>query len=200
MKKAILISIRPEWVKKILNGEKIIEIRKTMPNCKFPIDVYIYCSHGKRGLLVPSIMEKPFAILDTGLVWLPKDKYVWKEMKPVDGKVVAKFTLSRVDEFGIGDPYEEHTRALLDKACVTITEVRKYAGGKHPYYLCHNSLYAWHISDLEVFDKQKELSDFFSLPETYHHDHESMVDYYERKEARRLKRAPQSWQYVEVEE
>ena len=30
--KAVLISIRPEWVRKILNGSKTVEIRKTVPN------------------------------------------------------------------------------------------------------------------------------------------------------------------------
>lgn len=29
--KAVLISIRPEWCEKILNGEKTVEIRKKSP-------------------------------------------------------------------------------------------------------------------------------------------------------------------------
>lgn len=29
--KAVLMSIRPEWCKKILSGEKTVEIRKTRP-------------------------------------------------------------------------------------------------------------------------------------------------------------------------
>ena len=45
--KAILISIQPRWVAKILNGEKTLEIRKTMPKCDLPIDVYIYCTKDK---------------------------------------------------------------------------------------------------------------------------------------------------------
>lgn len=48
--KSILISIQPQWVEKILNGEKTIEIRKTKPNIKhikLPCKVYIYCSKGK---------------------------------------------------------------------------------------------------------------------------------------------------------
>ena len=45
--KSILISIKPKWVAKILNGEKTIEIRKTMPKCDLPIDVYIYCTKEK---------------------------------------------------------------------------------------------------------------------------------------------------------
>lgn len=42
MAKAVLISIRPEWVEKILAGEKTIEVRKTRPNMRTPFKCYIY--------------------------------------------------------------------------------------------------------------------------------------------------------------
>lgn len=38
----ILISIKPEWVKKILSGEKTIEVRKSKPKFALPITCYIY--------------------------------------------------------------------------------------------------------------------------------------------------------------
>ena len=44
--KSIVISIRPKWVAKILNGEKTIEIRKSKP--KEQVEwVYIYCTKDK---------------------------------------------------------------------------------------------------------------------------------------------------------
>lgn len=46
MAKAVLISIRPEWVEKILAGEKTLEIRKTRPKLETPFKVYIYCTAG----------------------------------------------------------------------------------------------------------------------------------------------------------
>lgn len=46
MAKAVLISIRPEWVEKILAGEKTLEVRKTRPNMETPFKVYIYCTAG----------------------------------------------------------------------------------------------------------------------------------------------------------
>ena len=50
--KAILMSIKPKYVAKILNGEKTIEIRK-----KFPKDyvgwVYIYCTKDKKHPVAP---------------------------------------------------------------------------------------------------------------------------------------------------
>lgn len=46
MAKAVLISIRPEWVDKILAGEKTIEVRKTRPKLDTPFKCYIYCTQG----------------------------------------------------------------------------------------------------------------------------------------------------------
>ena len=46
MAKAVLISIRPEWVEKIANGEKTIEVRKTRPKLDTPFKCYIYCTQG----------------------------------------------------------------------------------------------------------------------------------------------------------
>ena len=42
MSKAVLISIRPEWCKKILAGVKTIEVRKTRPKIETPFKCYIY--------------------------------------------------------------------------------------------------------------------------------------------------------------
>ena len=48
MSKAVLISIRPEWCEKIINGQKTIEVRKTRPKMDKPFKCYIYkCGNGK---------------------------------------------------------------------------------------------------------------------------------------------------------
>lgn len=44
MSKAVLISIRPEWCEKIINGQKTIEVRKTRPKMNPPFKCYIYRS------------------------------------------------------------------------------------------------------------------------------------------------------------
>ena len=38
MSRAVLISIRPEWVEKILSGEKTLEVRKTRPKLEAPFN------------------------------------------------------------------------------------------------------------------------------------------------------------------
>lgn len=58
--KAVLISIRPEWARKILNGSKTVEIRKTAPKCGVPFKCYIYCTAGGKGaLMVKANAEAP---------------------------------------------------------------------------------------------------------------------------------------------
>lgn len=46
MSKAVLISIRPEWVEKILAGEKTLEVRKNRTRMEPPFKCYIYCTAG----------------------------------------------------------------------------------------------------------------------------------------------------------
>ena len=48
MSKAVLLSIRPEWCEKIINGRKTIDVRKTRPKMDTPFKCYIYkCGNGK---------------------------------------------------------------------------------------------------------------------------------------------------------
>ena len=97
--KAILISIRPQWVAKILNGEKTIEIRK-----KFPKDyigwVYIYCTK-----------DKKYANLINRGGFLT-------------GMVVVRFWCDKVEP-----AYKFYVEELCQLACTTEEELYKYAGG-----------------------------------------------------------------------
>ena len=124
--KAILISIKPELVAKILNGEKTIEVRKTAPKCELPITVYIYCTKSNKHLLDYEFEKDGcnFFLWD-----MKSHHYPFKGESDhyFNGKVVAKFTLFRIERFGMAYPYEEPTSRFLEKACVTIGEARKYA-------------------------------------------------------------------------
>lgn len=187
--KAIMISIKPEWVAKILNGEKTIEIRKTMPKCDLPIDVYIYCTK-----------EKPRAILtDKGCVLANKlpvgGNSQYKSGYSLSGQVVAKFTLNKVEEISC-EKFNIETKSLCEKdllklSCLALEELRDYGDFVYSDNCASiSSLYAWHISNLVIFDKPRELSEF-KTHKTYnlkdlHNCHLS------------LNKAPQSWCYVEV--
>lgn len=214
--KAILISIKPKWVAKILNGEKTIEIRKTMPKCALPIDVYIYCMKDKKyELCYPTNFDNKLLVYD----------------KVVNGKVVAKFTLNNIDEYCCefheeplfdkdacyqsillvdrdhdfpeadeyidlhasneeGDNDEEVVKEskFLQQCCLTLTEIKQYAGKTE-------TMYGWHISNLEIFNKPKELSEFQQRRNSYGKVDFKAKDYYLYD----LTKAPQSMCYIEKE-
>ena len=80
-----------------------------------------------------------------------------------------------------------HSLILIrKKTCLTYDEIEKYSKGK--------PLKSWHISDLVIYDKPKELRKFHLPcdPECY-----GMCEY---GCIRAIKRPPLSWCYVEEEE
>lgn len=206
--KSIMISIKPEWIEKIIKGEKTIEIRKKMPKCELPCKVYIYCTKSQKKLI--TVFRKG------DLVWsddkeeqrfdetiFVKDDYfgIADERHRWLGKVVAEFTLNAVDEFkvfgnGTVQYWNYHD---LEKSCLTYDEMSNYVG--------RNKIgYAWHIDDLKIYDKPKELSDFYKQG-TYSYE-DWLYGYYNgHRGARnnynsylnvcRIKRPFQSWGYVE---
>lgn len=189
--KEILISIQPQWVEKILNGEKTIEIRKTMPNCKMPVKVYIYVTKNKSWGDKLIYVTDPLNVIDP----FYELGYKFNSIPKVNGKVVAEFTLNKVDELDGAD-------AKIEKlSCLTMGELYKYANGKN--------LYAWHIIDLKVYDKPKELGEFRKFCGNNGQGcPDSNCPYYEEPSyeygevnhecdfMKPLTKASQSWQYV----
>ena len=133
MSKAILISIKPKWVAKILNGEKTIEIRKSIPKCNLPIDVYIYCTK-----------DKKYANLVNRGGFLT-------------GMVVAKFTLNKTQEIRFDN------KEIQKQASLTEEELFDYLFIDEPYHEDMHKGYAWFIDNLEIFDKPRTLQPFFDL-------------------------------------
>ena len=189
--KSIMISIRPEWTAKILNGEKTIEIRKTAPKCDLPIEVYIYCTKEDDLLRLSRVEGDRFII---GKNFDIKDYYRLHSAYNGKGKVVAKFTLKKVEEFiqGLNEAEYEHLpkfalkdydyyglEYLMEKACLNDEEINKYA--------LDLSFYAWFISDLVIFDRSKELRDFRNFNQWNGNE----IDPYT------ITKAPQSWCYCE---
>ena len=159
--KAIMISIKPQYVEKILNGEKTIEIRKTTPKCELPCKVYIYCTKPKKWWAFSN-----WGATSDELVWKIKDKVkmcngleVWDDdCEKLNGKVVAEFTLNKVDtlERDLNDwlPKNRYdvSNDLLKNINLNQEQLWNYGQGK--------ILYAWHIDNLKVYNKPKELSEF----------------------------------------
>ena len=189
--KAIMISIQPQYVEKILNGEKTIEIRKTMPKCELSCKVYIYCTMGKNTIVyVERKGEKDWfgnIAKQTLIVTRPKYDYMNYTNETL-GKVVAEFTLNKVDtlERDLNDwlPKNRYdiSNELLKNINLNQNELWNCGQGK--------TLYAWYIDNLKIYDKPKELSEFSSISKR-------MKCKESRFSSHLLQRPPMSWCYVE---
>ena len=206
-----MISIQPQWVSKILNKEKLVEIRKTMPKCELPCKVYIYMTK-KRNFFMANRKGEEIWFGDglrygkTEIVKLPKcDVQYWHLL----GKVVAEFTLNKIETLWQNNKNKTSTATVVDKAifekqtCMTwkqYCEYHKCKNGKYP-----NS-YAWHIDDLKIYDKPKELSEFRKRNKCHYADYDEgccfeCCTFYDLGDCdggySELERPPQSWCYVE---
>lgn len=149
--KAVLMSIRPKWIAKILNGEKTIEVRKSF-TASYRGWVYIYCTKDNELLCQ----------LDNE--WNTIKVVRGAKLKSIyNGKVVARFYCDNVDNYvygrkwswKLGEPMwdaDSFYERILKDACLTNDELRNYVEDV--------SFSAIHISELEIFDEPKELSEF----------------------------------------
>lgn len=194
--KKILISIKPKWIAKILNGEKTLEIRKSAPKCELPCEVYIYCTKEKiLGNLIKVGSEENSKLFGKNAIVGINKGFMESGDIDLQGKVIAKFTLKKTtpigkDMFG----YCPFTSEILDGewlgkgSCLTQNDLRRYLGDKTGY--------AWHIDHLVIFDKPKELEEFeYPNPSGVRNIGQRAIKGLPSK-----KHPPQSWCYCEVEE
>lgn len=163
--KHIMISIKPEYVCKILNKEKLLEIRKSIPKEVLNGEeclVEIYCTKGKPYLYRVNDdnefeLSNKIRPEEDCYAKFYEDCYV-KYYDALSGKVVARFTLNKYDtiERDLNDwlPKNryETTEQQLKNSCLIEERFWEYGKGK--------TLYAWHIDNLEIYDTPKELSEF----------------------------------------
>lgn len=146
MSKAVLISIRPKWCELIANGTKTVEVRKSRPKLHTPFKCYIYCTRGKHlafmqsqtGTNLIACMDVTAAIPVGGAIG--------------NGKVIGEFTCYSVTNLFSNSMFWLDEDDILH-TCLSVAEMRKYANGA-------NGLYGWHISDLKIYDKPRELREF----------------------------------------
>ena len=191
--KSIMISIQPQWVEKILNGEKTIEIRKTIPKCELPCKVYIYCTKSKPYLYRLND-DDDFEL--TNQLKFQEDGFV-KDYNAQNGKVVAEFTLNQADEFSVFESgsVQYWNCYNLEKSCLTYEQIAKYIGYDKKYG--YRNGYAWFIDNLKIYDKPKDLSEF----KHWVIDCNGWCNEKNKKEnlyvLENIERPPQSWCYVE---
>lgn len=110
----------------------------------------------------------------------------WVKME-VGGTVIGEFTCDRIYELETkahGGSYyvkgedQPTTNDVARQSCLTLKDMHEYLKSKVGY--------GWHISDLLIYDALRELSEFTGLRDTRF----GAAPY-------DIKRAPQSWCYVE---
>ena len=180
---SIMLSIQPNWCTEIAEGKKTIEVRKTRPNIEIPFKVYIYCTRPYTGSTDDNF-------------------YIYQDDTPkkVNGTVIGEFVCDRIDE--VIPDYNPITKKFmygnvynLESTCLENEQCQEYGKGK--------PLYGWHITDLKIYDKPKELSEFkkagfmteeewlFNLYPNTHCHYEAWAKRFE------INKPPRSWCYVQ---
>ena len=193
--KSVLISTRPKSVEKICHKigedetgkaiyEKRIEVRKSAPK-EVPFKCYIYESRNG-GHRCKHCNEK-----DSCYSYAPKNVGCYNGR----GKVIGEFICDKVYMSFIGYMKNEPCYwDILNGSCLTKDEIMNYGKWK--------TLYGWHISDLKIYDKPRELSEFYTKKKCNSckkSGYESTACMYDEdcKVPMSITRAPQSWQYIE---
>ena len=153
-------------------------------------------------------LETPFKcyIYETKAWYKPIGDDVFHEGK---GKVIGEFVCDIVVEFP-NDIYDVAYQETSYLACLDDIELSLYLSLK-------DKGYGWHISDLVIYDKPKELSEFvvegdclngdckkckwFDSGNDYNVEADCLLpyDFHFKKAVKPLFRPPQSWCYVESE-
>lgn len=215
--KSVLISVQPKGVEKIANREQTIEVRKSRPKIETPFKCYIYVTKPKKWFRFSSwgSASNESLWLSNGKVKMCDGFEFWadgKEYEPLCCKVIGEFVCDKIytyyaDDFVgsedfdgtiITEPKEGEFAYWIpnqEDTCLRYLDIKAYGKGK--------TLYGWHISDLKIYDKPKELSEFVrhcrkDKPCIFC---EHLKEYgCENWTMEQLTRPPQSWCYVEVEE
>lgn len=175
--KSVLISIQPKWCKLIANGEKTVEVRKTKPKLETPFKVYIYCTQDKKFNFCTDNGEQYTHI--------------------GNGKVIGEFVCDKIIDIDYGieegvyfdGEYQEGFETNgngNNPTCLSFVDLENY--------LTKNEGYGWHISNLVIYDKPRELSEFQKPREYIQINYRKRNSYFKG-----ITRPPQSWCYVESE-
>lgn len=204
--KAVLMSIHQKYCELIFNGKKTIEVRTKEPMLETPFTVYVYCTKQKiLGELVRCKSKELSELFGYGsLVGINKG-FRQAEDDFLCGKVIGSFVCDKIEKI---DFQAQCTATLSERwtfnriakqACLTVEQLEEYLSG--------NIGYGWRITEPKLFDEPRDITEFA----VYARCAQECSEYdicmkYDSEETRMecpdfkkvpLKRAPQSWMYVE---
>ena len=169
--RAVIKSVSPRICKKVASGDYTILVSKAAPKCEVPFKCYIYCTKqmpllGFHTECVDGSLKKIYT------------NHLFGRVPYFNGKVIGEFVCDEIIEwqyttahkYYVDYPddctsYFPYLKCHSEATGLKCSEIENYGKGK--------PLYGWHISDLKIYDKPRELSEF------------------------RITRPPQGWCYVE---
>ena len=196
--KAILMSDRAYWCMLMMNKKKKLEVRKGTALYKAIqklidengyADIYVYCTKDKSGDNNGNVIGRCYA------------PQISLKVIGGRGKVIFKFRCYKVEEIETShDRFDEEIwystgsmeeEDILEHSCLNSDELDNYLYGEKGT--------AIHISDLEIFDKPKELSEFKSYKKNIVNTKiNGMV--FETELDNSIIKAPQSYMFIEAGE
>ena len=160
--KSVMISIQPKWCELIALGNKTVEVRKTRPKIEAPFKCYIYCTKTKTiGDFILCKSKENAELFGLNTAKGINKGFAQVEDIHLNGKVIGEFVCDDLEMLfdTNGNPKNYMAEILPDilkRTALTYKEFQLYVNGR----ASKNSIYGWHISDLVVYDKPKELSEF----------------------------------------
>ena len=151
MNKQVMLSVRSKWVEQILNGTKTYEFRNRLPKDLVKgMVVNVYCTKEKPYLIKECELDEFGNRYDTNIKLLKEIPIL--PFKMYNGKVVASFEVGEIYEIRCADDVWYNTKSSHIEF---ITPLKTY---KLQGYT--NQRYAIEITNLKIFDKPRELSEF----------------------------------------
>lgn len=193
--KAVMLSIQPKFCELIASGKKTVEVRRTKPKIDVPFKCYIYCTKGD-ALAMPCLNAPKYTIHRMNNGTIKGRKMTEKEREQSDysyanGKVIGHFICDEIHDFTkafFDEQTERDTDEIsfwLDQFKLSYSELCSYVG--------LGDFYGWHITDLVIYEKPKELIEFNSYNVMTYFDDELGLP----MPTHIIKRPFQSWGYVE---
>lgn len=201
MNDAVLLSIQPKWCELIASGRKKVEVRKTIPKLETPFICYIY---------------------QTRKTWVYN---IYSRIADWQSKVIGEFVCDEIYQH-TADPFISQKiksqctisdEDMVKQSCLTLNELYYYESHPDTYKW---GLFGWHISNLIIYDKPKDLSEFHIIDTEAikHCEHRERIyhnpdytngallkgscickdkqDWCSRCKTKPLTKPPQSWCYV----
>lgn len=173
---SVIVSVPSLSLKEIINGVKTVDIRRTKPKTNEPFKVYLYCTKGSGTLWILDKETRknfPDKIADVFTA-----ESCGSALKG-NGKIIGEFICDKVYVGKCG----KYCDIPLNKAQIDAYDLLMFANGK--------TVYGWNISNLLIYDKPRELSEF-TVPVSYKNSTQKKQMIFKQG----LK-PPQSWVYAE---